>query len=133
MQEKENNEDFKKPSKCAIRVSLKENKLNIHKSTIAMLNKPKYIQLLINKQSNIFLVKGCDKKERDSFEVPEDLFSRPRADYTLHSKVFADAIRKQTGWEADSVYRMNGYFLQDLSVVEFNLNNGKRLFSNVAQ
>jgi hypothetical protein len=76
----------------------------------------------------MFFVKSCIKKERDSFEVPLDLFTRTKADYTLRSKVFSEAIRKQTGWEVNGTYRMEGIFLPDLSIVEFNLSKGKRLY-----
>lgn len=125
MLEKEN--IYKKPSSCAIRISLKEHTLHVHKSAIALLNKPKYIQLLINKKANTIFLKGCPVREKNSFAVPKELFLNSRNSYEMQNRTFTDALQLQIGWEANGVYRLNGEWCSDLQVIVFNLNKCQKL------
>ena len=127
------NENIRKvPSSCAIRISLKEHTLHIHKSAIAILNRPKYIQLLINKKTNILFLKGCEVKEKNTFAVPKKLFLHSRNHYEMQNRTFTDAIQLQLCWEPGGVYRLTGELLPDLQVIAFDLNKCQRLNKDIS-
>ena len=130
MQENENIP--RKPSCCAIRISLKEHTLHIHKSAISILNKPKYIQLLINKKTNVLFLKGCEVKEKNSFAVPKKLFFHPKNNYEMQNRAFSDAIQLQLGWDPTGVYRLTGELLPDLQVIAFDLNKCQKLNKDIS-
>jgi hypothetical protein len=117
----------KKNGVPAIRISLRWNKLHIHKTTIKALNFPQYIQLLVERNKKILIIRGCKKKERDCFPVPASLFEKARSRFCLESKLFMEALRIQIGWEQGVVYRIVGKSLPQLSLVLFDLNCGELL------
>jgi hypothetical protein len=111
----------------SIRISLKWNKLHIHKTTIKALHSPRYVQLLIEKNKNILVVRGCNRKERDCFPVPESLFKKARTSFYLESKLLMEVLRIQIGWEQGVAYRVIGKLLPQSGAISFDLNQGELL------
>ena len=111
----------------AVTFAFRRDRLRIHKATLEALHRPRYIQLLIHTQANVFVIRGCSALERDCFEVAENLFEKPSVAYELTSRLFMRAILNQTGWDENYSYRLNGRYSEKLGVVSFDMNHPERI------
>ncbi|MDD3513216.1 MAG: hypothetical protein PHV21_04340 [Synergistaceae bacterium] len=116
-----------KNNPIAVTFAFRRNRLRIHKATLEALHRPRYIQLLIHTQANVFVIRGCGTLERDCFKVAENLFDKPSVAYELTSRLFMRAILNQTGWDENYSYRLNGRYSEELGVVSFDMNHPERI------
>ena len=116
-----------KNNPIAVTFAFRRDRLRIHKATLEALHRPRYIQLLIHTQANVFVIRGCSAVERDCFEVAENLFEKPSVAYELTSRLFMRAILNQTGWDENYSYRLNGRYSEELGVVSFDMNHPERI------
>ena len=116
-----------KNNSIAVTFAFRRDRLRIHKATLEALHRPRYIQLLIHTQANVFVIRGCSAVERDCFEVAENLFEKPSVAYELTSRLFMRAILNQTGWDENYSYRLNGRYSEELGVVSFDMNHPERI------
>ena len=116
-----------KNNPIAVTFAFRRDRLRIHKATLEALHRPRYIQLLIHTQANVFVIRGCSALERDCFEVAKNLFDKPSVAYELTSRLFMRAILNQTGWDENYSYRLNGHYSEKLGVVSFDMNHPERI------
>ena len=116
-----------KNNSIAVTFAFRRDRLRIHKATLEALHRPRYIQLLIHTQANVFVIRGCSAVERDCFEVAENLFEKPSVGFELTSRLFMRAILNQTGWDENYSYRLNGHYSEKLGVVSFDMNHPERI------
>ena len=108
--------------------------MRIHKTSIAALNYPDYIRLLIDKKSRLFAIQPCDIRERDKIRVPKwtDIDS---SSVEFHGKAFLESVTKLMGWSKDLTYRISGSLEDDAGkpYLLFRLSDAEEVKSGVTE
>ena len=110
-----------------IRISSKWNKIYIFKSTIEVLGRPQYVQMLIHPEKRLLAIKGSEKNERDTFLVPPRLFDNAVCEFKMESKLLTQQICDMAGWESGYAYRISGTRYPHVPVVVFELKKAERI------
>lgn len=118
-------------SACSIRMSPKRNKMHIHKTTLDALGRPPFIQLLVNQEKKLMMIRGCDGKQRDCIAIPASNMAEGTAGIYIYRKLFIDALCNLAGWNLDRVYRIPGNIVPcDENIVVFHLTDAMLLLPN---
>ena len=105
-------------SKPNIRIS--EEHLNVYKTVIRVLGSPAYITLLENEKRHTLAIIPCDEKYEMAFKVPEDLLTRRKAEFRIHSKEFIQHLRERNCLGQDESCVLEGQYVEKLNAVIFH-------------
>lgn len=111
-------------SKPNIRIS--EEHLNVYKTVIRVLGSPAYITLLENEKRHTLAIIPCDEKHEMAFKVPEDLLSRRKAEFRIHSKEFVLHLRERYCLRPDESCVLEGRYAEKLNAVIFRFHCYRR-------
>jgi len=109
-----------------IRIALAERRICISMDVLHQIGNPHYIQLFVNRDKNSLFIKGCDKKEPNSFAVPARVYADAEYKYRLTKSAFAEAMGSFCSWDSQGKYRLVGAPYAD-RVMRFSLAEVERL------
>jgi len=105
-------------SNVIISIDLKKYRIRIHRCTLAILNNPPFVQLLVNPDSMQIAVRGLDQKVLDAYKVKAP--SEKDHCYELYSKALVTKLRMLLPDMVEGeTYRFTGAVLQDKKIALF--------------
>lgn len=105
----------------SISVDLKKYRIRVHKSTLALLGIPKYVQLLVSPTEMMFAIQGVDSKSRDSHRVNLEAI-QPDNSFELYSKAFVGTLCSLVpNLDSGCTYRLTGEVLSEENAAVFSL------------
>ncbi len=93
--------------------------IRIHHSTILALGDPYFIRFLLNTDKGCLAIQRVEKKEKDSFTVPE--YKAENWVFRIYSERMIEILWKQFNWDKEKTYRCCGVLYPQNSLVEFDL------------
>lgn len=104
--------------KPVVVIDFANNLIRIHKKTIASLNSPESILLIINPEKLTLGIVGCTKDVQGSHRIR---FPK-RHCYELYSKSLVKAIKKTFPyWDREKSYRLTGDYINTKGIARFYL------------
>ena len=92
--------------------------VRIYKDTIKALGNPKYVRFMINPDYKRLYIQGSDTRDKNTLPVPE---KGDRYCFVLHGRYFIRKISLLAGWSLDNSYVVNGTFLAEFNLVQYDL------------
>ena len=112
-------------SKPAIAIDPIKNVIRIHKTTLFIIGKPDYIQLLVNPSSMQIAIKASNKNDYLAHHVRWHELSGTKS-YQLHSqKLLEELFKFNNDFNKKMVYRIYGDYYENEGVVKFDFNDAK--------
>ena len=105
-------------SNVIISIDLKKYRIRIHRCTLAILENPPFVQLLVNPDSMLIAVRGIDQKVLDAYKVKEPT----NKDHCneLYSKALVTKLRMLLPEMIEGeTYRFTGSVVQDKKIALF--------------
>jgi len=110
----------------SIRFAFSENRLSISMEVLRSIGCPKFIQLFISRDRKTLFIRGCDKKETQSFAVPPRVYTDTEYKYRLQKAAFSEAMQTATGLDNNGKYRFYGVSVSE-QVMAFSVADAQRL------
>lgn len=108
-------------TKYNISFNHKYSKVRIYTSIIRALGDPPFIQILIQPSEKKLYIVGLEKREFDSFPVPNETILK-RNGFNLHGKKFIRRISQIAGWDdLEKTHTLTGIFNDETKFMEFDL------------
>lgn len=112
-------------SKPAIAIDPIKNVIRIHKSTLLLIGKPDYIQLLVNPLSMQIAIKASNKDDYLAHHVRWHELSKSKS-YQLHSQKLLEKLFKfNNDFNNQTVYRIYGDYYENEGVIKFDFDDAK--------
>ena len=111
-------------TKYNLSFSYKNGTVRIYRSILHALEDPAHIQILISPEEKKLFIRGLEKREFDSFPVPEGEFLK-RNGFNLHGKKFIRRISEIAGWSLEKTYKVTGELNDETKWMEFDLDKAE--------
>lgn len=109
-----------------ISIDLKKYRIRIHRCTLAILENPPFVQLLVNPETMQIAVIGLDQKLLDAYKVKEA--SETDHCYELYSKSLVKKLRELLPQMLEGeTYRFTGSVLQNKKIAVFPMTSLQRV------
>ena len=118
--------NMQKERSHSIRFAFNENRLCISMEVLRAIGSPKYVQMFVNRNRKIFFIRGCVKKESQSFSVPPRVYADTEYKYRLQKAAFSEALQTATGLDGRGKYRFYGVLVSGC-VMAFPFDDAQRL------
>lgn len=110
-------------------VDLKKYRIRIHRSTLALLGTPKYIQLLVSPSTMMLAIQGTDKRTNCTHRVNLDAL-HPDNSYEIYSTLFVSKLCSLVSdLDAGCTYRLTGELVNDNNAAVFSLSTLQKVDS----
>lgn|GEM_PF-2897080 len=100
---------------------LKAETINFNHASLALLNKPKYVQFLYEAHKKLLLVVGNNEKLPCSLAVPKSVYFDSKKYLRICHKHLTEAFALRLGWDKNENYRVAGALNPNLNMVVFEL------------
>ncbi len=111
-------------SDCPV-ICIDQNKycIRIHKNTLHMIGDPKFIQLLINPEKLLILIRAANRSDQMTHRIGWKNFASKQS-YELTSKQLIQGMRSVcVNWDAGESYRIVGEIIPLANIARFDLRN----------
>ena len=102
-----NNYPLTKPREPSLLLDLQNNLIRIHRNTLSLLGNPEYIQILVNPDTALIAIRGCNKDDYRSERIRWDTLRDNNKSCEFYSKSLIKTIRKS------SLMRLRCYHTED--------------------
>ena len=104
-------------------LDMKKNRIRVHRITLHLLGDPDYIQLLVNPDDKVVIIKKSKQEDRLSLHIRwKQLGEKQCCEFT--SKSLLESIRSlQSDWVPDQTYKIYGNLYHNNALAAFPLNN----------
>lgn len=97
---------------------MEEESILLNKSILFHLGQPRQVQLLINMEQHMLLLKACSTEDREAVVIPS--FSVEQ--FEVSGASLLKKIRKLTGWGDMRPRQIYGRFIPEYTAITFDLN-----------
>ena len=104
-------------------LNLADESILLNKGVLEALDFPRQIQLLINKEEKMLLLRACTTEDTQAVVVPEE----PEASFEISARAFLKRIRQLVGWTDKQPRLCYGEYLAAHQAVRFSLENAQPL------
>lgn len=105
--------------KTSLSIYLRSNTIRVYKSTIRLLNTPKFIQFRVHSDGNSIMVMPYPQQTFTSFRVPKNIYEED-GDMEVHSKMLCEIIGKKHNWDFECSYRIPGRYIPEQNIVVYD-------------
>ena len=95
--------------------------INLDEEILETLGRPKQVQLLINEERKMLLIRACDIDAQQAVVVPD----KPNITLEIGASSFLKKIDRLMKWEHYEKHLCRGEYLPTQQVILFNLNNSR--------
>ena len=95
----------------------KDSSIFINEDVLLALGRPEQIQIMINEEKQMLLVKACTIEDREALVVP----ITKAADYEVSGRSLIRRVRKLTDWTDDEPKKVRGVMVPNFTAVVFAL------------
>lgn len=121
-----NNYPLTKPREPSLLLDLQNNLIRIHRNTLSLLGNPEYIQILVNPDTALIAIRGCNKDDYRSERIRWDTLRDNNKSCEFYSKSLIKTIRKVFFNNIDThKYRITGKYVNSENLTLFNINAHK--------
>ncbi len=100
---------------------LEENSILVSRAVLEAMEQPRQIQMLINEDRKMLLLKACTVDEREAVVIPPEIFTQ----FEMSGHALLRRIRKLTGW-TDSLPRVvYGNYIASHRAIVFDLHTAQ--------
>ena len=104
-------------------IDQKRNRIRIYKRTLHILGDPKFIQLLINPEDLLIIVRAANQSSSMTHRIALENFVSKQS-YELTSKQLIQGMQRVcVNWNAGESYRILGEIVHSENIVRFDLRN----------
>ena len=104
-------------------IDQKKYRIRIYKRTLHMLGDPKFIQLLINPEDLLIIVRAANQSSSMTHRIALENFVSKQS-YELTSKQLIQGMQRVcVNWNAGESYRILGEIVHSENIVRFDLRN----------
>lgn len=100
---------------------LKTETVYFNRVSLALLNKPKYVQFLYEENKKLLLIAGNNEKLPFSLAVSKSVYLEQKKYLRICHKHLTDAFALRLGWDKSENYRVSGVLNSNLNMVVFEL------------
>ncbi len=100
---------------------LEENSILVSRAILETLAHPKQIQMLINDDRKMLLLKACTVDEREAVVIPPEIMLQ----FEMSGHALLKRIRKLTGWTDNNPRVIYGNFLPAHQAIVFDLTSAR--------
>lgn len=100
-----------------------EESILLNRSVLECLGMPKQVQLLINEDQGMLLLKSCTVEDREALVVPQLLTEQ----FEVSGSSLLKRIRRITGWTDNYPRQILGTPIPEYSAITFNLQTAIRV------
>ncbi|WP_287993562.1 hypothetical protein [Ruminococcus sp.] len=105
-------------------IDQRKKRIRIHRTTLKMLGDPKYIQLLIDPNRTVLVIRRCDKSSQLALKLPNSKSQCCELYSTNLVDLFYDICSK---WDESSQYRLIGKLNKDNSFAYFRMQDSNKI------
>ena len=98
-------------------LDLKDGSILLSEGLLEALDRPRQVQLLINHEEKMLLLRACSIRANNAFVMP----SEPVEQFEISGRSFIKAIKAEVGWADDRPRLCYGEYLPTHQVIRFNL------------
>lgn len=98
---------------------MEEGSILLNKSILYHLGQPKQVQLLINVDQHMLLLKACTIEDREAVVIPPV----PMEQFEVSGPYLLKKICKMTGWDDIRPRQIVGRFIPEYTAITFDLNS----------
>ena len=104
-------------------LNLADESILLNKGVLEALDWPRQIQLLINKDEKMLLLRACSMEDQQALVVPEE----SAAPFEISARAFLKRIRQLVGWTDKQPRLCYGEYLPTHQAIRFHLENAQPL------
>ena len=104
-------------------LNLADESILLNKGVLEALDWPRQIQLLINKDEKMLLLRACSMEDQQALVVPEE----SSAPFEISARSFLKRVRQLVGWADKQPRLCYGEYLPAHQAVRFSLENAQPL------
>ena len=98
---------------------LEEESILLNENVLARLGQPQQVQILINEEQCMLLLKACSVEDREAVVVPPV----PREQFEVSGQSLLRRIRRLLGWVDNHPRQVQGHAIPEHSAITFDLHN----------
>ncbi len=102
-------------------LNLLEDSILLNKGILAALDWPRQVQILINKDEKMLLLRACTIDDQQAVVVPEERAMQ----FEISGRSLLRKIRRMVGWEDDRPRMCYGEYLPFLQSIRFDLKSAQ--------
>lgn len=100
-------------------MSVTDNGMTFSKSAVIKMNKPSYVELLLNEDDKQLAIRACDKSEEGSIAFAK---SAKSTNVRMNNKDFLNTLSRMMGWDLkESGYRVSGEWFEQEQIMLFDM------------
>lgn len=112
-----------KGNRPAIFIDQKKHRIRVYKRTLHLLGDPKFIQLLINPDDLIIIVRAVNRSDSMTHRIVWKNFISKQS-YEITSRYLIQKMQSVcTNWKADESYRLFGEMIPSENIARFDLSD----------
>ena len=100
---------------------LEEDSILVSKAILEALNHPRQVQMLINEERQMLLLKACTVDDREAVVIPPMLMQQ----FEMSGHSLLKRIRKLTGWTDNRPRVIYGDYIPTHNAIVFNLHSAE--------
>ncbi len=105
-------------SQIILTLNLADDSILLNEGVIEALDYPRQVQILMNRNERMLLLRACGTEDSQAVVVPEER----QEQFEIGSRVFLRRLRQLAGWEDDRPRVCQGEYLPAHQAVRFDLN-----------
>lgn len=102
---------------------LKEESILLNKAVLDQLGQPRQVQLLINEEQGMLLLKTCSIGDREAVVIPQ----LPPDQFEVSGASLLKRLRRLTGWLDDYPRQIHGTAIPEYEAIAFDLQTAVRV------
>ena len=102
-------------------LNLPEESILLNEGVLAALDRPRQVQILINKEEKMLLLRSCTVDDLQAVVVPEERAMQ----FEISGRSFLKKIRKPVGWDDDRPRMCYGEYIPSHQAIRFRLEDAQ--------
>jgi len=94
-----------------------EKSILLNKTVLDQLGQPRQVQLLINEEQGMLLLKACSVEDREAVVIPQI----PPDQFEVSGASLLKRIRRLTGWNDNCPRQIQGFSIPEYQAIAFDL------------
>lgn len=107
---------------AGLTLDIKKDRIRIHRSTLSLMNNPKYFRLLVNPQTKCIVVENCDEMSDGAYRV--GTIPTHHGSIEVYSSQLVREIAKCAGFHGYTSVKLLGQQIHGQNAVFFRMESG---------
>ena len=96
--------------------------VRIYQKALGVLGMPRFLQFLINPESQTLYMRGTNSRDNNCLVVPSEDY-RKRNCFVLHGRYFIKKVSTLAGWSLEQPYILPGKYMPEYNAIAFDLSD----------